>query len=55
MKLIKKEERKGLLKNMENKELIIKYIEFKQCCIEQDIFNIDEILGLFKISEELKQ
>ena len=40
---------------METKELIERYIEIKQECINKGISNIKEIQGLLELNERLKQ
>ena len=37
-----------------NKELIKKYVAFKENCIAEGIFDVNEILDLFKIRELMK-
>lgn len=39
---------------MEIKELIQQYIEFKNECVENKIFDLEEILELFKIKLMVK-
>lgn len=34
---------------MNNKEYIIKYLDFKKECIDNEIINLEEIFKLFKI------
>jgi len=38
-----------------DKELIQKYLVFKDKCIEFSLFDLEEIARIFKISEELKR
>jgi len=40
---------------MDNEETIKRYIIFKEKCIEEKLFNIDEIIKLYKMKLELER